>query len=368
MKNQPLINLVRIMKFKQINLKKLSVLTLIAGFILSSTSNSLAQSQADTVIIDFGDSSKVNVFIQNQKDAKEIRNLDWNLIMERTANYLEEAHQNNDKAENERKKKEISDVEETEDTSKKEDGKTTTIIFGTKGIRIEHDEDGDGVADERKPKTKYRRTTHYQIPIEFGLNNYFQNGNFGETPTGEDHELRTWGSRYFAFGTMFKTQIGGRKSPLLIQYGLEASWNNFMFSGDNYALETLNGIEFPEYENSLEKSKLTAAYINLPLMVHLDFAENNKRGLKLAFGGYAGYRVGGYTKIVYRENGDRQKDKEHSNFLLNDWRYGLRAEIGIGEDKFDSGLRLFFSYDLNPLFTDNSNAPQLNAFSFGIRL
>ena len=140
-----------------------------------------------------------------------------------------------------------------------------------------------------------------------------------------------------------------------------------MFSGDNYALETSNGVEFPEYETSLDKSKLTAAYINLPLMVHLDFADNNKRGLKLAFGGYAGYKVGSYTKIVYHENGDRQKDKEHSNFRLNDWRYGLRAEVGVGEDKFDSGLRLFFNYDLNTLFVENSNLPKLNAFSFGVR-
>jgi hypothetical protein len=345
------------MKFKQTN-QFLFVLTLIAGFTLSTT-NSSAQSQADTVLIDFGDSSKVTVYIQNQEDAQEIRNLDWNLIMERTANYLEEAHESKETE----KQNEINNSEETE----KEDSfevekntKTRTIIIGSRGIRIERDDDKD-------KHTFWNRTRH-QIPIDFGLNNYFQNGKFGETPTGKPYELRSWGSRYFAFGTMFKTQIGGRKSPLLIQYGLEASWNNFMFSGDNYALETSTGIDFPKYESPLNKSKLTAAYINLPLMVHLDFAENNKRGLKLAFGGYAGYRVGSYTKIVYQDGGDRQKDKEHSNFRLNDWRYGVRAEIGIGEDKFDSGLRLFFTYDLNPLFVENSNLPKLNAFSFGVRL
>jgi len=353
------------MKSKQINLSTLKtffVLMLMVGFTLFITSNSFAQSQADTVLIDFGDSSKVTVYIQNPKDAKEIRNLDWNLIMQRTANYLEEAHQNNGEIE-------TTSEEKIETDSKKEDSfeiegntKTRTIIIGSRGIRIERDDD-----DKEDRNTFWRRTRH-QIPIDFGLNNYFQNGNFGETPTGKPYELRSWGSRYFAFGSMFKTQIGGKKSPFLIQYGLEVSWNNFMFSGDNYALETRNGVDFPEYETSLDKSKLTAAYINLPLMVHLDFAENNKRGLKLAFGGYAGYRVGSYTKIVYYDGGDRQKDKEHSNFRLNDWRYGVRAEIGIGENKFASGVRLFFNYDINTLFTENSNLPKLNAFSFGIRL
>ncbi|WP_375562706.1 outer membrane beta-barrel protein [Bernardetia sp. OM2101] len=349
------------MKSKQINLKVLFLLTLIAGLSFTTLSNSSAQSKADTVLIDFGDSSKVTVYIQNQKDAKEIRNLDWNLIMERTANYLEEAHQNNGKIETTSEEEIDSETNKEDSFEVKENTKTRTIIIGSRGIRIERDDDKDD-------KNTFWTRTRHQIPIDFGLNNYFQNGNFGETPTGKRYELRSWGSRYFAFGTMFKTQIGGKKSPLLVQYGLEASWNNFMFSGDNYALETRDGVDFPEYESSLDKSKLTAAYINIPLMVHLDFAENNKRGLKLAFGGYAGYRVGSYTKIVYHENGDRQKDKEHSNFRLNDWRYGVRAEIGIGEDKFDSGLRLFFNYDINTLFTENSNLPKLNAFSFGVRL
>lgn len=348
------------MKSKQINLKTLFLFTLLAGLSFTTLSNSFAQSKADTVLIDFGDSSKVIVYVQNQKDAEAIRDLDWNLIMEKTANYLEEAHQNNDETKETKEEIKVESETEKEDSFEVEGNtKTRTIIIGSRGIRIERD-------NENK-NTFWTRTRH-QIPIDFGLNNYFQNGNFGETPTGKPYELRSWGSRYFAFGTMFKTQIGGKKSPFLVQYGLEASWNNFMFSGDNYALETRGGVDFPEYETSLDKSKLTAAYINLPLMVHLDFAENNKRGLKLAFGGYAGYRVGSYTKIVYHDGGDRQKDKEHSNFRLNDWRYGVRAEIGIGEDRFASGLRLFFNYDINTLFTENSNLPQLNAFSFGVRL
>lgn len=350
------------MKSKQTNLKFIFSLTLLAGFMLFNSSNSSAQSQADTVIIDFGDSSKVTVYIQNPKDAKAIRNLDWNLIMERTANYLEEAHQNNGKIETTEEETEMNSKTEKEDSFENEENtKTRTIIIGSKGIRIERDK------EDKDENTFWRRTRH-EIPIYFGLNNYFQDGNFGKTPTGEDYELRSWGSRYFAFGSTFKTQIGGKKSPLLLQYGLEASWSNFMFSGDNYALESENGVTFPEFDSPLEKSKLTAAYINIPILVHLDFAQDNKKGLKLAFGGYAGYRVGSYAKIVYHENGDRQKDKEHSNFYLNDWRYGVRAEIGIGEDKFDNGVRLFFNYDLNPLFTNNANLPKLNAFSFGVRL
>lgn len=357
-----LINLVRTMKFKQTNLQALFVLILIAGFTLSTISISSAQ-HADTVLIDFGDSSKVTVYIQNKEDAKAIRNLDWNLIMERTANYLEKAHQDNENNHETTEK-----IETTETKTEKEDkfeveanDKSRTLIIDSRGIRIKRGDDDDD-------KNTFWRRTRHEIPIYFGLNNYFEDGKFGQTPTGKAHELRSWGSRYFAFGSSFKTQVGGRKSPLLLQYGLEVSWNNFMFSGDNYALESENGVTFPEHEPSLDKSKLTATYVTIPLMVHLDFAENNKKGLKLAFGGYGGYRVGSYTKVVYYENGDRQKDKEHSNFRLNDWKYGVRAEIGIGEDKFASGVRLFFNYDLNTVFTADSNLPKLNAFSFGVRI
>jgi hypothetical protein len=78
-------------------------------------------------------------------------------------------------------------------------------------------------------------------------------------------------------------------------------------------------------------------------------------------GVYGGYRLGSHSKIKFRQNDETDKDKEHSSFYLNNWRYGLRMRMGI------KSLDLFFNYDLNELFSEG-RGPELNAFSFGIIL
>ena len=80
----------------------------------------------------------------------------------------------------------------------------------------------------------------------------------------------------------------------------------------------------------------------------------------ISFGGYASYRLASWSKTVEDKSGD--KNKETSNFNLNQIRYGLRAEFAIR--KFPD---LFFNYDLNPMF-ETGTGLKMNGFSFGLRL
>jgi hypothetical protein len=101
-------------------------------------------------------------------------------------------------------------------------------------------------------------------------------------------------------------------------------------------------------------------------LFELDFDKiKNKSNevLKVAFGPYAGYRLGGRSKFVYREldGSGRQKEKGETGLYLNNFRYGLRGEVGIGDLKF------FSSYDLNTLFQEGKG-PELNPIAFGIVL
>ena len=71
-----------------------------------------------------------------------------------------------------------------------------------------------------------------------------------------------------------------------------------------------------------------------------------------------------YTTLfrsVTKEDGDKEKDKDKDGFYLNNFRYGVRGQIGF------RGIDIFFNYDLNELFADN-RGPELNAFSFGVVL
>jgi hypothetical protein len=86
---------------------------------------------------------------------------------------------------------------------------------------------------------------------------------------------------------------------------------------------------------------------------------NHSSGFRLGVGPYAGYRIGSYSKQVYKDNGQTRQDYHSENFYLNNIRYGIRVQLGFNDIDF------FFNYDLNNLFVD-TKGPKLNAISFGV--
>ena len=72
-----------------------------------------------------------------------------------------------------------------------------------------------------------------------------------------------------------------------------------------------------------------------------------------------GLRLNNKAKYIYRNDDGRQKDKEKGGFFVNDFRYGLRAQIGI------NGFDMFMTYDFNELF-EEGKGPQLTPLTIGI--
>jgi hypothetical protein len=154
------------------------------------------------------------------------------------------------------------------------------------------------------------------------------------------------------------------------------SWYNFKFDNERTRIVKTDGelvsFEDPRLEIEPIKSKIALPYLNIMLVPMFVFGKSTKRdwepfsyhrddGFRIGLGAYAGYRLGGRTKYVYREDGNRIRDKNIENFYFNNIRYGARLQMGSG------GVDLFFNYDLNELFEDN-RGPRLNAFSFGVIL
>ena len=221
-------------------------------------------------------------------------------------------------------------------------------------------EDNDSNDDELREKEKNTKKTknsgrffsRSDFGLYLGLNNWAKG-----TTTGSS--LDTWGSRYVALSFQRNaTLINGKQMDLAFTYGPEIAWNNFMFEGNN-AIETDGKqIAFKNFGQNLNKSKLVVPTLNFPMMLNFGFEEAK---FKIGLGGYVGYRVGGYRKIKY-EGGKR--DKERNSYGLNDFRYGLTAEIGKKK-----GLTFFFRYDLSEMFKqDQTNAKGLQAWSVGLRL
>ena len=230
--------------------------------------------------------------------------------------------------------------------------------------------DKEEFIDKEVPDVKH------SFNIDLGMNNYLQNGKFPEE-TGAPYAVKPWGSWYVAFNSNHKFHITG---PLFIEWGKGISWYNFKFDNEDIRInaenDTLMFIEDSRNVNAI-KSKLTASYINMSLIPVIDFSRGfkqvksysyesfrftkyKKQGFRIGAGPYFGYRIGSHSKFVYKDDG-REKEKDRDNFMLDNWRYGIRVQAGY------KALDIFFNYDLNDLFLGKAN-PSLNAFSFGITL
>lgn len=181
-----------------------------------------------------------------------------------------------------------------------------------------------------------------------------------------DFDLKAINSTFVSLGIDRSFNlIRGTNSAWRLGYGLEFDWYNFQFDHSRVIQKSAAGqtmfqpIISKGQDVDLEKNKLAISYLTLPLMSQLVFRKVSAIQM-ISIGGYASYRLTSWSKTIEDKSGDR--NKESSNFNLNQIRYGLRAEFAIR--KFPD---LFFNYDLNPMFASGTGL-KMNGFSFGIRL
>jgi hypothetical protein len=210
------------------------------------------------------------------------------------------------------------------------------------------------------------------LHLHLGLNGF--NGKPGQLATtmnppnllSTDFDLNTMNSVFVSLGTERSLNlILGSKSAWRLGYGIAVDWYNFKFDHSRVIQKSADGktIFQPIISNgtevSLSKNKLAVSYLTIPLMSQLVFRKTSPIQM-ISFGGYASYRLTSWSKTVEEKSGD--KNKESSNFNLNQIRYGLRAEFAIR--RF---VDLFFNYDLSPMFESNTGL-KMNGFSFGVKL
>jgi len=170
--------------------------------------------------------------------------------------------------------------------------------------------------------------------------------------------LRPLGSRFVAVGYQARLRLAeGRRAGLALRTGFDVSWYNFMFDENRIAVQTPGGVAFSDAGRNLEKSKLTAAYLNLPVVTTVVLRRGAVKSI--GAGGYVGMRLDSYAKVKEADGG---RDRFHGSYSLNNFRYGLTAEVD-----FRNAPTFFVHYDLNPLFRDGQG-PQARGLSFGVRL
>ena len=359
-----------------------SLLTLLLIFPAIASYTDPTEVNKDTVIIELNNNSKIMIITDSREDLAALENYDINQMVRDLNDQLSDSVEYMEIKDG---KAYVNEDDEVELKDWKINDDEVRIKLGGVEVDIDPDEIPDW---ERRKKVTYEadrvdKTTHH-FNIDIGLNNWLEDGSF---PAGNaPYAIKSFGSWYVGLNSTNRTWVGG---PLSLEWGVGINWYNWKLQDTDYIIrEGANEVEFnlsrPTQNGS--KSKLTASYINATLVPMFDFSRGrrkitsiesggirikrySRKGFRFGVGGYAGYRIGSHTKFKYKEDGDREKDKERDNFFLENFRYGLRAQIGW------KGVELFANYDLNEVFSpnrgpinaDGQNA-SLSAISFGIIL
>lgn len=253
------------------------------------------------------------------------------------------------------------------------------VHVGWDGVRVK-ESNGEETrvywgSDSLKTKQKKEKENFFNRD---GMNLYLGlNGLSGEVPAviamiyppsylRTDLDLKPLSSRYVSIEFSESLTITkNKKSAFRLGLGISFDWYNFMFDHNRLVQKANQGAIFQPIfdaqgkEIPLSKNKLTVSYINIPIMPHVVFNKNSAVQM-IGLGGYVSYRIDSWTKSI--EEKTENLSRQSSNFNLNPFRYGLRAEFALRHLP-----NLFFNYDLSPLFEKNSS-PKLAGFSFGIRL
>ncbi|TAF67693.1 MAG: hypothetical protein EAZ55_01345 [Cytophagales bacterium] len=333
-----------------------TIIALSVGMIFSTAQLVKAQ---DTITIEVDEKTKILIFAKDQEAFERLKSLDLNNIIEEVV----DERTGNEKAETITYQYEMNN-----------NGIVRTEVVKTSHndvLKDIEDENEEAFKDDEETRSDFahmsnkisKKGVYWMTRFDFGLNNYLENGSFPET-NNQPYALVPFQSQHVSVASMLKIRVARvGKSAAFLQTGIDLTWYNFHFRKSNYITQTDNGVVFRDYyaENNkgLKGNKLTTLYIGAPIMLKWQFYNQGqyRRTFNIGIGGYVGYLVHSYSKI----NADGAKQKDYSNFFLNNFRYGLEAQIGYGD------LSFFAKYDLNPLF-NQGRAPELNVFSFGIRL
>jgi hypothetical protein len=310
----------------------------------------------DSIIIEFGSSGKVILIVDNKEDFEKLKEMNVNEIIQDLELELDE------------ESGELTVVEIRHKDGNKEiirvmeDGPETRVSVGRWRVVVDESGKKTQVKVETVPKDKPEDPdfrTYFNV--DMGVNNYFENGSM--PGGGAVYGVKGWGSWNVGINWMASQKLN---KGSYWDFGLGVQWYNFKFENNGY--QAVNGDYGIDFINRTDvngfKSKISASYLTALTLLRWDFGkmkDNDRNGLRVAVGPYAGYRLGGRSKFVYREleGSGRKKEKGPIGTNLNNFRYGLRGEVGF------KSVTFFTTYDFNSLI-QKDRGPSLNPIAFGL--
>lgn len=336
-------------------------LSLILALFVSTAVIAAGENPNDTVIVRLKNGNKI-MLVVNNGDMKSFKNYDFQALIQ-NLDTLGYGKSNATPADTNIKivktKAEAKPKRTTERVEIVRENGTVTIT------KIEGSGYSQTVTEKQviTPKPVKPWGTHGAFDLDLGLNTYLEDGR--QVDNDKPYLLDQLNSRYVSIGLKSVTRIASSKSNYL-KYGFDVAWNNFKYekypvSGRRMRIEQ-DGTNLvwrapAEGQADFDDSKLTIAWLNLPLML---IHRSKEHGLRYGIGGWFGYRLTAYNKVT--QNGKWDPIRSGGDFNLNNYQWGVRGEVGW------RGVNVFVNYALTPLHRPDANNPTLTPISFGISL
>jgi hypothetical protein len=214
----------------------------------------------------------------------------------------------------------------------------------------------------REPRTDFKG---HWAGFDLGLTNFFSTPFDSELPSdGRWMDLNS-GKSVSVGMNLVQYSIGLQKvkDNFGIVTGLGWTINNYRFDSRNIMIRNDDGITtYRVAERNVEKNKLVTSYLTIPVLLEFQLpARTGDKDFFISAGVYGGFRLGTHTKVVYSENGDREKEKGRDDYNVNAFKYGLMAKLGY------KWINLYARCDMTPLL-ESGRGPEVYPWTVGVTL
>ncbi|MGV3658042.1 MAG: outer membrane beta-barrel protein [Chitinophagaceae bacterium] len=225
------------------------------------------------------------------------------------------------------------------DSTKKEQADTIKVggmVIIKKGDKNNGDNKNVVISSNRKYRSSNVRTNWWIVDLGFA--NYNDETAYGSAAAqaiapgigGKDAlELRT-GKSVNVNIWVFQQRLNLIKHAVNLKYGLGVELNNYRFDDERVDFQKNPTKIFidPAY-NEVEKNKLAADYVTVPLMLNFNLTPKKEKGFGFSAGVSGGYLYSARQKIKT----DDDKEKLRGNFDLRKWKLSYIGELNLGPVK-----------------------------------
>jgi hypothetical protein len=301
---------------------------------------------ADTIVVELAPSSKMILTVGDTSDLGQLKKYDYDAMFKDILSKLDS--------------KDTVDTPEAIEPSVKSPEEP---IAPPEPISPPEEHDNKAYSS----RTNRTHRPYQSFNFDFGINNFLEDGKFPDDHNAQ-YTVRPWGSWNVGVNSVLHMDICTR---FFVELGFGVSWYNFKFEdAATTIVKGEDGLSFGHDQRDLtfQVSKLSATYLNasfIPMFAagkyhhHSRWGNQNHDSFRIGVGPYAGYRLESHTKQGYTLDGEKKADKQRDNFYLNNFRYGVRMQMGL------QSMDFFAAYDLNELFVAGKG-PKLNAFTLGV--